>query len=75
MIRKIIGMLFLPLLYACIVGTILRGWQHSHPIIAYGIFFFLCAMPVVYLISAVVQKVRRVILSYRLWKRHKEWSI
>jgi len=54
-------LLMLPLVYACIVGTVLREWQHAHPIIAYGIFFFLCALPVLYAIKGVCKFIRAIL--------------
>jgi hypothetical membrane protein len=46
-------LLMLPLVYACIVGTVFREWAHAHPIITWVIFIFLCAMPVLYAIRGV----------------------
>ena len=54
-------LLMLPLAYACIVGTILRDWQHAHPVIAYGIFFFLCALPVLYAIRGIYRFIRSIV--------------
>ncbi|MDL2294310.1 hypothetical protein LJC60_06725 [Ruminococcaceae bacterium OttesenSCG-928-D13] len=74
MFRKMLGMVFLPLLYACIVGTVFHRWVSAHPIIANGIFIFLCALPVLYLIGAIAQKARRMVYAYRLWKRRRKFG-
>lgn len=56
-----IRLLMLPLVYACIVGTVFHRWVDAHPIVAYGIFFFLCALPVLYAIKGVCKFVRSVV--------------
>ena len=55
------SLLMLPLVYACIVGTVFHRWVDTHPIIAYGIFFFLCALPVLHAIKGVYKFIRGIV--------------
>lgn len=58
-------LLLAPIVYACIVGTVFHRWVDAHPIIAYGIFFFLCALPVLYFIKGVYKFIRDIVEATR----------
>lgn len=58
-------LLKLPLAYACIVGTVFHRWVDAHPVIAYGIFFFICALPVLYVLKVVYNFFRGIVRAYR----------
>lgn len=54
-------LLMLPLMYACIVGTVFHRWVDAHPVIAYAIFFFLLALPVLYAIKGIRRFFREIL--------------
>jgi hypothetical protein len=58
-------LLKLPLVYACIVGTVFHRWVDANPVIAYGIFFFLCALPVLCVLKGVYNFIRDFVRAVR----------
>ena len=53
--------LLAPLAYACIVGTVFHTWVDTHPVLAYGIFAALLAIPVIKLFVFVIRIVKSIV--------------
>lgn len=58
-------LLMLPIIYACIVGTVFHRWVDAHPILSMGIFVFLCAIPVLYFLKGVYNFIRDIVQAIR----------